>query len=446
MMGSANRFGAVGRWLVGSRHGVAAIAQTIATRYLTAGLNFGTGIITARVLGPDGRGEQAAMMLWPMLVPYLLTLGIPTALRYCIRRDPERQAELFTMATLAAGVLSIVAIAVGVVFIPAWLHQYSLAVRSEAQICMIFGAEVMLNLITTAMLEAVGDFKGANSMRFFPTVLTFAVLLFMAVGHALTPFSSALAYLTPPVLAGVWGYWHLRRYLVFSAADPRPALRALGSYGIRAYGVDILGTLSAQVAQVLVVGFLSATAMGVYMVGLNTSRVLLLLHGAVVTVVFPNAAGVEPARVVPMVARAARVSTSLAAIFGLALGAALPLLIPAFYGRSFHDAVPVAQVLTVEAVIGGLGFVLTQAFLARGRPGFVTALQALGLPIAVPCMLVLMPRLGLMGAAVSLLIATCARLAFVLISFPLILRVPIPNLIPCADDFAIFRRLLAGNS
>lgn len=446
-VGSAlSQVGAARRWLLHSRHRAAAIAQTIATKFLIAGINVGTGIITVRALGATGRGEQTALALWPALLAYLLTFGLPTAVRYCIGREPHRKAEFYSVAMVLAGIASLVSFVVGIVFIPIFLRTYPHDIVVAAQIFMIFAPEVMLHLILTATLEATGQFSLANSTRYIPPMLTLAALGTLALAHAMTPVLSALCYLAPPVLTATWLSWKLRHLFVLRGFDPRPSARALGSYGIRSYGIDILTTFSAQIDQVLVIGILNASSMGVYVVALNASRVLQILHAAVVTVILPSASGLEQSRVVAVVGRATRVSTAIAAVFALALFVALPILIPFFYGPGFDEAVRVSRILTFEALAGGLAFVLAQTFMALGRPGLVTILQALGLFVAIPCMLILMPRFGLMGAAVALLISTCARLAFLFVSFPTILRLPIPNLIPTVEDFASLRRSFAGRT
>jgi antigen flippase len=437
------QFGAAWRWLLHSRHSAASIAQTVVARFLLAGMNIVTGIITARALDIKGRGEQSAMGLWPLLIPYLLTLGMATAVRYCVRREPERRSEYFTVAMSVGTAMSFVSIGVGVAFIPLWLHQYSSAVVRDAQFLMLFSPQVTLTLILTAMLETQGEFKRANSTRVMSTVFTLVALLVLAFTHVLNPFFATLTYLVPPLLTSAWAAWTLRAFFARRFFDPRPGLKVLGSYGLRSYGVDVLTTLSQQIDQVLVVGILSASSMGLYVIALSSSRVLQILHSAVVTVVFPNASGLEQGRAVGMVARAARISTLIATVFAAALIAALPFLIPLFYGRAYAGAIGVAQVLTLEALIGGLAYVLAQAFMASNRPGMVTAFQGLGFCVAVPCMLVLMPRLGLMGAAVALLISTSARLAFLLASFRMILHEPMPRLVPTAEDFLSFRRALA---
>ena len=409
-------------------------------------MNLLMGVLTARALAPAGRGEQSAMTLWPALIPYVLTLGLPAAIRYCIRREPDRRTEFYTVAIIMAAGMSLVSIGVGIVFLPYWLRPYSPEIVHAAQLMMLFAPEVMLSLVFTAMLEAIAEFSVANATRYIPVALTLVALAVMSITHSMTPISSAVAYLAPPVFTALWIGWKLRTNLKRELFDPRPALRTLGSYGIRSYGIDVLQTLSQQVDQVLVIGILSASSMGVYVVALSASRVLQIVHSGVVTVVFPSASGLPQDRVIAMVGRAARVSSVIALVFAIALAAIIPWMVRFFYGADFSAGIPVAQLLTFEALVGGLVSVLSQTFMALGRPGVVTILQALGLLVALPCMLVLMPHFGLMGAAYALLISTGARLAFLLIAFPAILHLPIPPLLPTASDFTSLRQSLSKHA
>jgi hypothetical protein len=53
---------------------VAAVAQSIGARLFMVAINAATGILTARALQPAGRGELAAMILWPVFLASALTL------------------------------------------------------------------------------------------------------------------------------------------------------------------------------------------------------------------------------------------------------------------------------------------------------------------------------------------------------------------------------------
>jgi O-antigen/teichoic acid export membrane protein len=434
-----------GRVLLGSPRGAGAIAQTAATRFLVAGINVCTGIISARVLGSVGRGEMSAMLVWPGLLAYLLTLGLPAAIRYWIRREPNRRSELFTVSVLGATIASIAAIGIGVTFIPVWLKSYPTTVVHAAQVLMIFSPEVMLGLIFSAMLETLGQFRAANTTRYATAFLTLAALIALAISHQMNPFTGALAYTCAPVVIALVIAWRLRSHFVIRPFDPRPAIRLLGSYGARSYGADLLNTILTQVDQVLVIAFLSASDVGIYVVALNASRVVNIMHSAVVTVVFPTAAGRQQQDVVSMVERSARVSMAISLAFAAAFAITLPLLLPAFYGPAFVRGVAVAQILTLEAVLNGLVYVLAQAFMALDRPGIVTILQGIGLAVVLPLMFYLLPRYGLVGAAIALLSSTICRLLLVVAAYPIVLRERIPQLAFEREDFRQLRSALIGS-
>ena len=56
------------------------ISVSFATTAYIQVLNIATGLIAARILLPEGRGELAALMLWPGLIAELGNLGLSDAL------------------------------------------------------------------------------------------------------------------------------------------------------------------------------------------------------------------------------------------------------------------------------------------------------------------------------------------------------------------------------
>ena len=52
-----------------------------------------TGVVTARLLGPAGRGELATIMLWPMIMSNLGLMGCNWALAREVAKDPDREAD-----------------------------------------------------------------------------------------------------------------------------------------------------------------------------------------------------------------------------------------------------------------------------------------------------------------------------------------------------------------
>lgn len=423
------------RWILQGRGGTAATLQTLLARILILALNMGTGIITARFLGPQGRGEQAAIILWPQLLAFLMTLGLPAALRYNLKRYPEEKSELFSATLLMSMGLGILASLLGILFIPQWLgHQYSAEVVRVAQWFMITAPVGVFWANMVAALEATDDFSTANQGQYLTPLFTLLMLLVLLVTRSLTPITTSLAY----TLAGLpIFFWILIR--LWKRFRPRwhnlgVQYKRLLSYGLRAYGIDLLGTLGSQVDQALVVGLLSPASMGLYAVALSLSRMLDVFQSAIITVLFPKTAARPIEEVIALTGRAARIGMACSLFAAISAMLVVPMLLHLLYGSEFIGALPVFRILAIEVVIGGTTWVLAQAFMALGRPGSITIMQGIGLGLTVPLMLVMIPAYGLIGAGLALLCSTITRFIFMLASYPLILKVRPPSLLITRED------------
>jgi O-antigen/teichoic acid export membrane protein len=116
------------------------------------------------------------------------------------------------------------------------------------------------------------------------------------------------------------------------------------------------------------------------------------------------------------------------------------------YGSGYRAATPALRILVLEVVLAGATLVLSQAFMALGRPGVITTLQIIGLLLTIPIMLFLVPRLGIIGAAIALFLSTTVRLIFVLVSFPLFLKMPAPQILPTWGDARFMARTIWQHS
>jgi O-antigen/teichoic acid export membrane protein len=424
--------------------GFRAVTQSVASKALILGLQAGTGILTARELKPWGRGELAAMILWPLLVASVTTLGVPSSLIYFLRHRPAERDRLVANGFVMAAVLGLAAAVLSTAILPLCLRQYSPSIVHAAEWFLITVPICSMTLAGRAILEASHDFSASNAIQILTPFATLIGLLIFLVLHQFTSYTAAIAYIAASIPAFWLMAYRVRRVCPSPARAQTAVMKRILGYGVRSYGIDVLGTLALYVDQVLVIGLLSPGAMGSYVVVLSLSRMLNLFQNSVVMVLFPKAAGRPANEVVDMTGDSVRISTLVTAICGVLVCLAGPSLLRILYGNEYVAAAGALRILVVEVVLSGATYVLAQAFMALDRPGVVTVLQALGLSLSIPLMLLLIPRFGIYGAAVSLLVSTTARLIFVYSAFRLFLKTKPPKLIPVGDDVRLLWNSVIG--
>jgi O-antigen/teichoic acid export membrane protein len=330
------------------------------------------------------------------------------------------------MGTLAAVACAMI--------LPWWLRQYSRRVVYAADWFLVTVPICSITLVGRAVLEGSHDFSASNAIQTLTPFATLLGLLAFLAAHRMNPYTAAIAY----IAASVPAFWlMMRRVRQTGTSSFRihgSIIRTLLNYGIRSYGIDILGTLALQVDQVLVVSLLAPSAMGSYVVVLSLSRMLNLFQNSVVMVLFPKAAGLSKEDAVCMTGDAARISGLATATCSVFVCLAGPTLLHILYGQEYVAGVGALRILVVEVILAGATFVLAQAYMALNRPEVVTILQAAGLSLCVPMMLWLIPRYGIYGAAASLLTSTIARFLFVYAGFRVFLKANPPDLLPKVRD------------
>lgn len=421
------------------------LVNTVKTMAFSIGIllvNVVTGVITARVLGPDGRGEQLAMVLWPQFFAFTTTLGLHAALLYHVKKSPEQEGELYHSSLLMTIGTGIAAVAIGTVLIPLRMDGFPDEIVLAGQLFMLVVPFMHLFFIHNALMRAKEDFRRFNQMRYLIPLITLALLLVLAITGYLTPLTAGLSYLAPYVPVALWSlYRGLRAYRPRFGAI-REVTGKMYRYGVGSYGVDLLGNLILYIDQIILVGLLAPGALGLYVVAVSLSRMVNVFSASIIMVLFPQASGLEEREAALLSLRVYKISTLIACAVSAAVMLASPLVIRLLYGSAFLESIPVFRLLLLDVVIGGAALVLGQAFMAAGKPWIVSVSQGIGLALIVPLLYLLVPRYGVTGAGVSLLFASFVRLIYMLVFFEYKFRLGFRSLWIGKDDFLWFKGLL----
>jgi O-antigen/teichoic acid export membrane protein len=106
----------------GKREFAKTYGSTLLGQSLILGLGILTGILSARMLGPVGRGEYAAVIIWPMGIATLISLGINQAIAFSVGRRAFTISEVTTAAAIIGLVQSALSIVIGLLIVPCVLY------------------------------------------------------------------------------------------------------------------------------------------------------------------------------------------------------------------------------------------------------------------------------------------------------------------------------------
>jgi O-antigen/teichoic acid export membrane protein len=407
---------------------LAGVSHGFLANLLIAGASLLTGIVTARALGPSGRGELAALTTLPTFLPYLLTLGVPNSLVFHLRHEPEHSGEIMGAGLLVGVVAGLFSIAVAIACTPFVLRELPVSLIPTACVAAVFTFFNVFILFLIASLQSAQEFSAYNAIRYAHPLIVLTITSGLALNGLLTPVLGAVIVLAAGLPGLVWSLVWVVRHFRPQLTNLRGSLNRLASYSIRSYSGDLTLAIATQIDRVIVVGIFSPRLMGIYTVAASLARLVGMFSNAVVPVLFPKAIGRPIAEVVEITSQAARITAVLVGITSVFLLVAGPTLMQQFYGAGFEGADAAFRMLVLEAAVSSIVQILAQAFMALGRPGLVTLQYGSGAIATVVLLLLLAPRYALEGTAAALLIATLIRLAVTYASFPLAMRTGAPKI------------------
>jgi O-antigen/teichoic acid export membrane protein len=361
--------------------------------------SFATSIMTARALGPAGKGELALLLQVPVIVVALLSMGMGVANTYFVGRRMRTIGESLSDSLLITTIVSLVGMPATVIALMLIKGLEPVGNRTFAF------ASVMLplSLVTLALagiltgigrVEALAERQTAGSVVGFALIaVAFAVgrlSVRSAVWISVTASLLSTLLLLGPLLP------QLRRQLVGPSVS---RIMETIRYSIKAHISGIAGFLNRRQDFVLL-GILSTAAdVGIYSVGTAISELLWNIPGSIANPIVARSIQESEEKGARLAAQAARV------VLLLMLGAALLLavlvkpLISLVYTPLFAKAAIVYLLLAPGSVLYGVGSSLLNYLVAHGR---LYPRMALGVTLTnVVLNLALIPKFGIYGAAVS---------------------------------------------
>ena len=392
------------------------VAETAFTNGVLGAIGIATGVIAARWLGPEGRGELAAIQMWPSILATVAMLGMGEAVVYfCARRPSESRRYLVTAALIALLVMPIFA-AVGYLLMPHLLSRQSPRIVQAARMYLILLPVYAFVGLPYQLLRGVQRYRLWNVMRVIPSLLWMLVLVVVVSLRISDPPRMTATYILLLSCAGPLLSWIVWKN---AAGSPRPTAataREMVSFGLPSVAGTLPQFFNLKLDQLIVTAMVAPRELGVYMAAVAWGASIPMLSSAVALIVSTQiAAGTSDSERSGRFGRGVRGAAWLIVAAVAVLGAATPFGVTIAFGRAFQAAIIPAAILVVASGVNALNGVLEELLRGYGRPAATFWAESAAVAVGLPALLLLVPRAGLRGAAIASLMGYLAGTTVLLV-------------------------------
>jgi len=392
--------------------------------WLTAGsiaaaaVRFLVGLVVARVLGPEGRGQYALLVLVPAILVQVLNLGLGQANTFLLGRRHAPAGPIAANSLLVGGIGGTAAVAAFLVVWNGWQPSLAHDMPLPALIasCMVvpfalvhyFASYALLGLGQVKRFAALFFIDAAGQLGFL------VVFLIVADGGLLgAVLARSLAVMVCALVAAVW----LVRPVRTTLQPSRPLLREALSYGLRLYPSVIMQYMNLRFDQFLVEWLAGAVPLGLYAAVVSVTEAAWQIPAALSMVLFSRVSTTSDRQADITTPRVLRL-TVVVAIAECALLLLLGrYLIRFLFGAPFEAGLPALVALLPGTVCYAAGRILEGDLTGRGHPVIPSIATGAALATTIGLDLLWIPSQGIAGAAWASSVAYALYALVLLVAF-----------------------------
>ncbi|MFQ5599001.1 MAG: polysaccharide biosynthesis C-terminal domain-containing protein [Candidatus Krumholzibacteriia bacterium] len=401
---------------------------TLAGKAVMLGIGFGLSILTARLLGAEGKGQLSIALLPATVFVMLGGLGLENSNQFLRAREKTPLASLLGNSSLVATLMSVV---LGLLFWATWpwlragLGGVDPRYIVLAMAILPFG--LMLNY-TQGLLLVEGRVPLFNAVKLVQPAGFFVLLVVLALSNRVVVGSATVVFVASFALACMVAMGCLTRIAGGWTWDAATLRRSLG-YGGRSYVGNIFHYLNLRLDIYLLNLFLLPREVGLYVVAVSVAQVLSYLPQTFGMLLFPRTMKSAQQEGERFTARLVRMNLWIMLVGGAGLALVTPWLVPAVYGAEFHDSLPALYVLLPAIIAMGYSVILGGFFFGRGRPLLVSISSGIALVTNIALNVILIPRLGIVGAAAASFLSYGSQALVLAVAFLRATHLPVSSLV-----------------
>lgn len=398
-----------------------------------------TGIITARVLGPQGKGELQAVILWPQVLTWICSMGMGWANVYFFAKEPGQRSKLLANSFLAALAFGLVGILVGEAIIPKLLSGYPEHIVLLLRAFLLFVPLLLFSSLLQGVFQGCQNFFLYNVMWVLPQLLYAFSLVVLVLLSKLTVENAIYSWMGIHVVSLLVKLWLVSRLVPLSISPSFSIFKRTLNYGVKSHVGDISYTLSNNLDQMFVIPILSPLEFGLYSVAVRMSRTIVLIPEAIMAVLIPEASRRTIKDAGNLTLWLIQLNFVALTILCVLLFIIAPYLIEFFFGGQFLGTIEPFRILLVGSLFLGMGSIIDGGLKGIGKPLLVSYANWICIAVLAPSLSILVPLYGTTGAALSYDLGFLSRFLVLLIMFGKEQKMPVRKLLSFKDNEILFR-------
>jgi O-antigen/teichoic acid export membrane protein len=396
-------------------------AIAFSSQVLVFGIGIITSIILARVLGPAGKGIYTLIILIPMVMLKLGSLGIEAANVYFTGSKKYEIKDIVSNSLFSAIFIGLI-----LILLFSGISHFSIFQNflNLNQINPLFLWLVVLTIPFSLLFGfLINIFLGReeiikyNKLNIFRSILQLIAIIVFLIILKKGIFGAVLSYAFTVVIATLLIIFLIRKIAKIKFCLNKSLLKDQTKYGLKAYFGNLAQFLNYRLDMLLIAVFLAPAAVGFYSISVGIAERLWMLPGAIATVLFPRVSSIKDIEANNLTSRVARHTFFIIFIVSLILAFLAKPLIKILFGPAFLPSVLPLLILLPGIIALGGAKTLTADLAGRGKPQFGAYAAFISLAVNIPLNLYLIPKWGIPGAAFASTVAYILATIVVIIAF-----------------------------
>lgn len=404
------------------------LASNIIRQFLTQVIGlvsgFAISIITARILGPAGRGDFSLVLNTSGFLCLLLSFSFGTSVVHVIASGKMPQRS--TVNTFLAGIYILIALCIVLLLIFPF-PRFSFLLPANQQEHGLFYPFILLALFVFSMFSTLFNSMLSGNRLFWQqqkvylvnTSISVAAYIILFVcrnrfGISFTLFFYFyLAIMALPAIGSYYMYLKYGRPASALTFLDRKQLGYIVSFSLMAYLCNVFQFLSYRMDFWFVEYFNGSHDLGIYSLAVNLAQMLWLLPQAISTILLSYSGAESAEKGIRNTNTLARIAMLLILAATVILALTIGFIIPLLYGQEFMRSAFLFRILLAGIVPFSITTILASYFAGTGKIRVNLFCSLTGFLVCLVSDLILIPKYGITGAAAATVIAYFASTAFI---------------------------------